>query len=52
MMYNRPDNENMQKCAMTVDELEKLSGYDFFSELDDEFENRVEASYTLSYWGL
>lgn len=52
VMYNRPENENMQKCAMTVDELEKLSGYDFFSELDDEFENRVEASYKLSYWGL
>ena len=52
VMYNRPENENMQKCAMTVDELEKLSGYDFFSELDDEFENMVEASYKLSYWGL
>ena len=52
VMYNKPDNENMQKCAMSVDKLEKLSGYDFFSELDDEFENRVEATYTLSYWGL
>jgi hypothetical protein len=42
----------MQKCAMSVDELEKLSGYDFFTELDDVFENRVEASYVLKYWGL
>ena len=51
-MYNRPDNENMQKCAMSVDRLEEISGYDFFAELDDYLENRVEATYNLRKWSL
>jgi endonuclease G len=42
----------MQKCALSVDELEALSGIDFFAELDDDFENRVEATYNLRNWGL
>ena len=52
VMYNRKKNENMQKCAMSVDSLEELTGYDFFSDLDDGLEERIEASYTLKYWGL
>jgi endonuclease G len=52
VMYNRENNENMRKCAMSVDELEKLSGIDFFSELEDDKENQIEATYTLKYWGL
>lgn len=52
VMYNRAENENMQKCAMSVDKLEELSGIDFFSELDDEIENKVEATYSLKYWNL
>ena len=52
VMYNRKKNENMQKCAMSVDSLEELTGYDFFSDLDDALEERIEASYTLKYWGL
>lgn len=52
VMYNKADNENMQKCAMSVDELENLSGLDFFSELDDTIEATVESNYTLRYWGL
>ena len=51
-MYNRAENENMQKCAMSVDSLEELTGYDFFSDLEDGLEERIEASYTLKYWGL
>ena len=52
VMYNRKKNENMQKCAMSVDSLEELTGYDFFSDLEDAIEDRIEASYTLKYWGL
>lgn len=52
VMYNKSENENMQKCAMSVDKLEELSGIDFFTELDDDFENRVEATYNLRNWGL
>lgn len=52
VMYNRKKNENMQKCAMSVDSLEELTGYDFFSDLEDGLEERIEASYTLKHWGL
>ena len=50
VMYNHNNNENMQKCAMTVDDLEVLTGIDFFTELDDDFENRVEATCNLNFW--
>ena len=52
VMYNKPENENMQKCAMSVDQLEEISGIDFFAELDDNLESQVEATYNLRYWGL
>ena len=52
VMYNRPENENMQKCAMTVDKLESITGFDFFAELDDTQESRIESTYTLKFWNL
>lgn len=52
VMYNRPDNENMQKCAMSVDKLEEISGIDFFAELEDNLENKVESTFHLKNWGL
>ena len=52
VLYNRPKNESMKKCAMSVDCLEELSGLDFFQELDDEIENKIEATYILNYWNL
>jgi endonuclease G len=42
----------MQKCAMSVDRLEEITGLDFFPEVDDELENHLESTYTLRYWGL
>ena len=50
VMYNHNNNENMHKCAMSVDDLEALTGIDFFTELDDTLENQVEATYSLSVW--
>lgn len=52
VMYNHNNNENMQRCAMSVDSLEEITGFDFFSDLDDKHEKRIEASYTLKHWGL
>jgi endonuclease G len=51
-MNNSSRNPNMQKCAMTVDELEKLTGFDFFAAMDDNIEAEVEKSYKLSFWKL
>ena len=52
VMYNCPKNENMQKCSMTVDDLELLTGLDFFPELDDMVEEQIESTYSLKYWNL
>lgn len=52
VMYNHNNNENMQKCAMSVDDLETISGIDFFSELDDDLEADIESTYNLRNWGL
>lgn len=52
VMYNHNNNENIQKCAMSVDNLETISGIDFFAELDDNLENQIEATYNLRIWGL
>lgn len=52
VMYNKPRNENLQKCAMSVDRLEELSGIDFFPELKDRVEVQIEAGYNLKYWSL
>ena len=52
VMYNHNNNENMQKCAMSVDDLEALTGIDFFAEQVDDFENQVEATFNLRNWGL
>lgn len=41
---------NMQDYAMSIDELEKILGYDFFPALPDEIENKVEASYSFKEW--
>ena len=38
--------------ARSVDDIEKLTGFDFFCNLDDNIEAAVEASFTASLWGL
>ena len=45
---NIADNQPMQKAVRTIDEIEKLTKYDFFSELPDDIENRIEAQHDLN----
>ena len=52
VMFNCAKNENMQKCSMTVDQLELLTGLDLFPELDDRVEEQIESTYSLKYWNL
>lgn len=40
----------MEQAVCTVDEIEQLTGIDFFPALDDATENRVEAEATLADW--
>jgi endonuclease G len=37
---------------MSINELETLTGFDFFPSLDDKIEDKVESSVRLSDWGI
>lgn len=52
VMDNDDDRYYLKDCAMSVDELEKLTGFDFFPALDDTIEEKVESSVRLSDWGI
>lgn len=52
VMQNRSYNYNMQSCAMSVDELEELTGFDLFAAMDDAAEADMEKNYKLSFWKL
>lgn len=41
---------NMQDYAMSIDDLEKITGFDFFPALPDEIEKKVEASFSFKEW--
>lgn len=41
---------NMQNYVMSVDEVEQLTGFDFFSNLPDEIENAIEATSSFKEW--
>ena len=41
---------NMQEYAMSVDDLEDMLGYDFFSALPDAIENAIEAEFSFTEW--
>lgn len=42
--------EKINKYLLTVNELESLTGVDFFPELDDSIEETVEGTYDLNFW--
>ncbi len=49
---NYGDVNFTRSYARSVDDIEKLTGFDFFCNLDDSIEAAVESSYTASLWGL
>ncbi len=52
IMQNRAGNGNLQRCAMTVDELEDIIGLDLFCALGDIEESTAEKEYSLNFWKL
>ena len=42
----------LDDCAMTVNELEAITGLDFFPLLPDDVENTVESQLRLSFWNI
>jgi endonuclease G len=41
---------NMQNYSMTIDEVEKITGFDFFYNLPDEIESAVESKASFKEW--
>ena len=47
---NEANNKTMSSYVNTVDDVERLTGLDFFSALPDEVEREVEAKADLADW--
>lgn len=50
IMPNSKVAGGVQASAVTVDQVEAITGFDFFSSLPDELENDIEASAKYSLW--
>lgn len=47
---NMKASGNMENYAMSIDDLEKITGYDFFMSLPDDVEKMVESTYSFKEW--
>lgn len=45
-------DRGLQEFVVSVDEIEKLTGIDFFPKLDDSIENRLESSSDYKNWSF
>lgn len=52
VMDNDDERYYLKDCSMSVDELETLTGFDFFPALDDKIEEKVESKVKLNDWGI
>lgn len=50
IMNNGYVEGGMQKAAVSVDSVEKVTGHDFFSQLPDSIEEQVETECRFHYW--
>ncbi|MDO4190322.1 MAG: DNA/RNA non-specific endonuclease [Bacteroidales bacterium] len=49
---NKNETNELQHYTRSVDEIEQMTGFDFFHNLDDEIENKVEATNAPTEWGF
>ncbi|MFV9550057.1 DNA/RNA non-specific endonuclease [Algibacter sp. PT7-4] len=52
LMPHENSNKPLYEFVVSVDEVENLTGIDFFPELDDDTENRLEASSSYKGWSF
>ncbi len=50
IMPNETVKGGMQAAATTIDEVERVTGFDFFSALPDDIETEVESQCDFHYW--
>ena len=50
-LYRNDDSrQTMSDCTKTIDEIERITGYDFFSTIPDEIEKKIESQKKLADW--
>ena len=52
VMDNDDERYYLKDCLMSINDLETLTGFDFYPGLDDKIEEKVESTVRLSDWGL
>ena len=52
LLPHQESNQPLYKFVTSVDHVEALTGIDFFPELDDEVENKIEALSDYEIWSL
>ena len=50
LMENRPSSKSIQQFAVTIDAIEKRTGIDFFQELPDDMEGKLEGQILTKGW--
>lgn len=50
LVKHEESDQRLQEFVISVDSLEELTGIDFFPELEDGLENKVEANATIARW--
>jgi len=52
IMNNDSSRQYLKNCSLSVNRLERITGYDFYPMLDDAFEESVENQMNLSWWHI
>ncbi|ULC60184.1 DNA/RNA non-specific endonuclease [Flaviramulus sp. BrNp1-15] len=52
LMPHKDSNKPLYEFVVSVDDIEKLTGIDFFPELEDSLENKLEASSSYKNWSF
>lgn len=52
MMFNNSTPQKLSKSYLSINDLEKITGVDFFPELDDSIEEKVEENVNPNHWRL
>jgi len=52
LIPHKDSNQPLYKFVVSVDDIEKLTGIDFFPELEDAIENKLEASSSYKNWSF
>ena len=52
ILPNAKSNNSLINYVVSVDKVEQLTGIDFFTNLPDEIESKIESSYNISSWNF